>query len=68
MGSALNLGLNPESMYAFPRHSGLNPESMYAFPRHSGLDPESGLVYPVIPDQIRNLGSFIPSFRTRSGI
>ena len=54
MGSALNLGLNPESMYAFPRHS--------------GLDPESGLVYPVIPDQIRNLGSFIPSFRTRSGI
>ena len=24
--------------------------------RHSGLDPESGLVYPVIPDPIRNLG------------
>ncbi len=42
MGSALNLGLNPESMYAFPRHS--------------GLDPESGLVYPVIPDPIRHLG------------
>ena len=24
--------------------------------RHSGLDPESGLVYPVIPDPLRNLG------------
>ena len=34
----------------------------------SGLDPESGLVYPVIPNPIRNLDSFIPSFRTQSGI
>ena len=43
-------------------------ESCPLFLTSSGLDPESGLVYPVIPDLIRNLGSFIPSFRTRSGI
>ena len=81
MESALNLGLNPESMYAFPSHQDSIRNPCTHFPvirtrsgiwarlsRHSEPDPESRLIYPVIPDSIRNLDSFIPSFRTRSGI
>ena len=81
MGSALNLGLNPESMYAFPSHQDSIRNPCTHFPvirtrsgihvrisQSSGLDPESMYAFPSHQDSIRNPCTHFPVIRTRSGI